>query len=147
MTFVVIIAVIICGLGVILANRTLLEQWFRSRTWKATTARIVEDRDEEAWTYKSPYPAGRARWERGHAKSYFYRYEVGDHVYCSNRLGFGDEFITQMHFRIGEKVDVYYDPDNPQNAVLVRDFPGGALFGLILIVGAVLCLLLRGIMI
>lgn len=145
MAFIVIIVGIACGLGVVLANRALLEQWFRSRSWKVTTARIVEDRDEEVWVYKSAYPARQARMERVHAKSYFYRYEVGGRAYCSNRLGFGDEFIAQKHFRIGEKVNVYYDPDDPQNAVLVRNFPGSVSIGLIM-VGTALGLLLRAIM-
>jgi hypothetical protein len=143
LSLIVIIAVMVFGVLVALSNQRLIRQWYRCKSWKATTARIVDDRDESVWAYRSAYPARQARMERVHAKIYFYRYEVDGHVYCTNQLGFGDEFVTYEHFRIGEKVTAYYDPQDPQNAVLRRGFPDAALIGLVSIGVAGLSLLLR----
>jgi len=145
LSLIVIMAVMVFGVLVALANRRLIRQWYRCKSWKATTARIVDDRDESVWVYRSAYPARQARMERVHAKSYFYRYEVDGHVYCTNQLGFGDEFVTQEHFRVGEKVTAYYDPQDPPNAVLRREFPQAALIGLVSVAVAGLSVLLRAV--
>jgi hypothetical protein len=139
------IAPILLGICILLANWVIIVRWFRTRNWKPTTARIIEDHDEVVWAYKSAYPAQQAKMERSNAKSYFYRYEVEGRVYATNRLGFGGEFITQKHFRIGERVTAYYDPANPQDAVIFRNFPEGALCGLILLGVGALSLLLRAV--
>lgn len=68
---------------------------------------------------------GRERTE--HSAAVKYTYQVGGQTYAGDRIGFGATQTFSMfakdlagQYRAGQKVDVYYDPANPKDAVLQR---------------------------
>jgi hypothetical protein len=56
-----------------------------------------------------------------------YEFTLGDRVIKGTRIGVGeipdDPQATLDHYRVGTTVAVYYDPKNPENALLERDPP------------------------
>ena len=57
-----------------------------------------------------------------------YEYTLGDRVFRSTRIGIGDIAggrleQTLNHYSVGATVPVYYDPKNPESALLERDPP------------------------
>ncbi|HEY4891267.1 MAG TPA: DUF3592 domain-containing protein, partial [Reyranella sp.] len=57
-----------------------------------------------------------------------YEYTLGDRVFRGTRIGIGDSAggrleQTLNHYSVGATVPVYYDPKNPENALLERDPP------------------------
>ena len=56
-----------------------------------------------------------------------YEFTLGDRVINGTRIGVGevpdDPQATLNHYRVGTTVPVYYDPKNPENALLERDPP------------------------
>lgn len=56
-----------------------------------------------------------------------YEFTLGDRVIKGTRIGIGeipdDVEATLEHYRVGATVPVYYDPKNPENALLERDAP------------------------
>jgi hypothetical protein len=56
-----------------------------------------------------------------------YEFALGDRVIKGTRIGVGeipdDPQATLDHYRVGTTVPVYYDPKNPENALLERDPP------------------------
>jgi hypothetical protein len=56
-----------------------------------------------------------------------YEFTLGDRVIRGKRIGVGeipdDIEATLDHYRVGTVVPVYYDPKNPENALLERDAP------------------------
>jgi uncharacterized protein DUF3592 len=56
-----------------------------------------------------------------------YEFTLGDRVIRGKRIGIGeipdDIEATLAHYRVGTTVPVYYDPKNPENALLERDAP------------------------
>lgn len=112
-----------------------------SQTWPAaggviTNAWIVESRDtdEDGYTSTTYTP----KWE--------YRYQVGTETYTSQRISFGgvsgygrrkkaQEELNR--FPANSQVRVYYDPTNPEDAVLVQGTKGtmaGIIVGIALMV-------------
>lgn len=62
-----------------------------------------------------------------------YRYTVGDDFRVHDRLTFGDEFYDENRtdadkviskYAIGTVIDVYYNPDDPNDAVIERELTG-----------------------
>jgi Protein of unknown function (DUF3592) len=57
-----------------------------------------------------------------------YEYTLGDRVFRGTRIGIGDSASGRLeqtlnHYSVGATVPVYYDPKNPENALLERDPP------------------------
>jgi hypothetical protein len=56
-----------------------------------------------------------------------YEFTLGDRVIKGNRIGVGEVpdnvEATLDHYRVGTTVPVYYDPKNPENALLERNAP------------------------
>ena len=56
-----------------------------------------------------------------------YEFTLGNQVIKGKRIGVGeipdDVEATLAHYRVGTTVPVYYDPKNPENALLERDAP------------------------
>ena len=54
-------------------------------------------------------------------------FTLGDRVIKGNRIGVGEApdnvEATLDHYRVGTTVPVYYDPKNPENALLERSAP------------------------
>lgn len=98
----------------------------RARSWPATRGRILR------CEIGPNAPAGRQR--RLHL---LYEYEVGAQHYRGDRLQFASRPASVSWWKsilarypAGAEVDVYYDPDQPENAVLIRPADaGGMLIG------------------
>lgn len=124
-----------------------------SRNWLSTAGRIVRgeisvvtDTDDEDSSNVIFLP----RLE--------YEYSIGDTHYKGRRISFGsahdfasrqkaEAFIGQ--FPVDSQVTVYYDPNKPKDAVLIREMrsmTAGLIVGILLIVGSmmVLCISLIG---
>jgi hypothetical protein len=113
-----------------------MRAWLKPRKWKSTTGTIFEDKEVKIWRYKSAFPAQQASVDQISASSYCYRYEVSSHTYFTNCYTFGEDPISEEHFRIGQVVKVFYDPQNPEVAVLNRTIPAGVLVGTLLVVSS-----------
>ena len=77
-----------------------------------------------------------------------YSYEVQGQTYFADRIDFGEPVATfkrdivlrqiQEKYKPDSSVTVYYDPDNPSNAVLERDVQPGILY--YIVAAALICL-------
>jgi hypothetical protein len=116
------------GIGVSFATTPMLLEYFDSRTWVPTPARVESSRvqsntDSDGTTYRVDI---------------LYKYEFDGREYGSNRYGFfnasssgyaGKEAIVRQHAP-GKRVECYVDPDDPTRAVLHRGWSWELLFGL-----------------
>ncbi len=124
-----------------------------SRDWAATSGNIIRSEvnkivDDEDSSKVSFLP------------KLEYEYYVDDATYRSKRISFGsahdfasrqkaEEFIRQ--FPMGSQITVYYDPNKPKDAILIREMrsmTAGLFVGILLIVGSilVLCISLIGLL-
>lgn len=98
--------------------------------WSSTTGIVVA-------SYIRRTGAGNAG-EAGDTTTYSpvvkYEYRVGSDPYAGSRIGFGDLFYNWLSsesrvrtFSKGSNVTVYFDPQDPSNAVLDRAYPSVAL--------------------
>ena len=110
-----------------------------SQSWPSTQGTVVEARIEQYRT------TGGTTSEKT-IGYFFYEYSVDQETYSSNRLNFfsisGDPVTAAKQFQPGEKVTVYYDPDDPERAVIELGLPGifvwlALAFGILLFVGFV----------
>lgn len=74
----------------------------------------------------------------------FYEYSVNGITYKNSRVNFADDKASKKkirdQFNVGDKLKVYYQPDNPEQSVLE---PGASTGGLVVkIVGGLFCLAL-----
>lgn len=110
-----------------------------SGSWPSTDGTVVEARIEEFRTTGGTTSVK--------VKGYFlYHYSVDGNNYSGSRLNFfsisGDPVTAARKFEPGQVVKVYYDPDEPSNAVIETGLPGFFVwlslgFGLLLFVGFV----------
>ena len=98
-------------------------QLIQTIAWKRTEGRITESR--VTTSASSSTSSGRER-------RVAYEYTVGDTTYVGDRIwrGLGDAgmplpLLTQ--YEADQRVRVYYDPDDPQQAVLSRGYSPGEL--------------------
>lgn len=113
----VIVALVLLVIG--LRGRRLAAA---SQSWPTTTGKVLA----------AEVQARRSRSGSGHTTSYypviFYEYQVAGQVYRSNVLQLGGEVgggasraqQKVMAYPAGSSVQVYYNPDNPQQAALER---------------------------
>lgn len=114
--------------------------------WPSTTGTITsssvrkETRRESNKTSTVYYP------------SVQYRYQIDSRPYTSSRIAFGNASGGRKSFAqdvaekypSGQKITVYYDPDDPQYAILETGFTWSSLFiflgGIVFFAAGVLCL-------
>ena len=108
------------------------------RDWQTTNGRVLF----------SDIQARRSRSGSGHTTSYYpvvvYEYQVGGHGYQGQRLSFGNEIgwggftgVAQKkvdQYPPGSVVPVYYNPENPNEAVLEVSAPSGCVYWVIAII-------------
>jgi len=122
-TFVGFIFIVIAALVVFLAHRTR-RQAHDSQTWPMIPGHVVK-----SWV-------GTRRRQKGRAHYYVgveYTYRVADKDYTSNRVRFGGspmfqsrssaESAAQTRYPAGMNLNVYYNPQHPEKAVLDRQPP------------------------
>ncbi|MCL4248041.1 MAG: DUF3592 domain-containing protein [Anaerolineae bacterium] len=117
----------------------------QARNWPFVTGAVVDARVEARRSSNS---------RGGYSTSYYpvvnYEYEVQGHRYRSNQLylgdsiGYGSSAIAENKvapYLSGNRVTVYYDPQNPGVAVLERASPSSniLLFVVVLILAILLC--------
>lgn len=136
------IALAMIGFGAIIIAGYLDISASASRTWNSTDGTVVAN-------YVLVTGAGNAA-TAGDSDSYSpvvsYKYRVGSVVYVNSKVGFGEYFFDHRSsdrlmklYPKGRRVTVYYDPNDPNNAVLNRAYPTVAMVFLSSV--ALLCLL------
>ncbi len=126
------LALIFAGMGFLYTQRRYLLVGWRSYFWQTTGGLVVESDDK---SFHSPGVTGLAGEGVGELRpldrEYIYRYTVAGTVYESNQYCFGGWAENLgASFAIGDAVKVYYDPKNPQQAVLRRGIPVVGIVGL-----------------
>lgn len=140
--FIVLIA---AGLGVGAFGGLELMKYLESDTWEETRAEIIESRVEQTTGSEG---------DNQYKPVVKYRYGVGEEVYESDKRYFGQFVVFSSNdqdgaqevvekYRLGNRPTVYYDPDNPKDAVLEKRLGwqvyaimgGAALLGLIGLIG------------
>jgi hypothetical protein len=125
------------GLG-LLGLVQAIREWQRARSrlrWPTTTGKVVASTAEARWN-----PELVDYWLE-------YAYTVGNQTYTSKTIGFGGalrprsdkERIELQAYRVDSPVVVYYNPQNPQEAVIKRDIPWSQI--LILFFGGLIALI------
>jgi hypothetical protein len=110
---------------------------YRSKTWKQATAEITE-----IGIFKVKFPV---LYSFFYAKGYFpaliYTYEVNQQKYRNRKLSFASDYVynqeldessSNQYNKMNEqfakwmkekKLEIYYNPNNPKESVIFRDFP------------------------
>ena len=106
--------------GVILWKGT---QVHHAAAWPSTRGRIVRS-TLRAQRHRMPADVTKV----SNAADVEYEYTLGDRVFRGTRIGIGDIAGARLeqalnHYSVGATVPVYYDPKNPENALLERDPP------------------------
>ena len=122
----VCLALLIGGLGIFLMIMSLLslQQGKEARSWKVVAGRVVRSSLEEKRVDTS-YGDGIRRTESGFVPQVEYQYRVGDETLTGQRISLVEKQYTQKSgqktlekYPIGATVQVHYDPENPQEAVI-----------------------------
>jgi Protein of unknown function (DUF3592) len=120
----------IMGVGIFLAARNV----WASKSWPSVTGQVL--------TSQIQYRRGSRNRGRTAYPCILYAYQVDGQVLQSTRIYFGSEVggIGAQYkcdqYPAGSAVEVFFDPDNPQSAVLERRAP--ATFWLLLVITIVL---------
>jgi len=117
------------GLGFSLVYALPFLRSFRTRRWPCVTGRIYQARVKASYNITER--------ERHYKPDIRYEYQVAGKTYRSHRLGIyarsgaGYVFATDAMERYpeGSKVNVYYDPADPADAVLIQGPEYQALVG------------------
>jgi hypothetical protein len=128
--FIIAIPILIAGL--ILRKATQLRH---AASWPSTRAHIVKSAPRAVHRR----PAGEVT-QVANVPDIEYEFSLGDHTVRGTRIGLGEVYDTEEalnRYPVGATVPVYYDPKDPQQAVLQRD-PPARLIWFYLIAAAVL---------
>jgi hypothetical protein len=138
----IIIGLAVVGSWVLYVERSLIRQAIASYGW-LTTDGVVVDYTDASFTSEGidrNFGVGPVTYKE---TKYIYEYQVGEHTYRSNTYCFGAHVEqARAAFLVGTKVRIYYDPKDPQNAVIKRGVQISMFLGPLLI-GAALYLALE----
>jgi hypothetical protein len=138
----VCLALLVGGLGIFLMIMSLLslQQGKEARSWKVVAGRIVRSSLEEKRVDTS-YGDGMRRAEVGYLPRVEYQYRVGDETLTGQRISLVEKQYTQKSgqkalekYPIGATVQVHFNPENPQEAVIET---GTVLSSLIFMLGGI----------
>lgn len=128
--FMVMIGFAALGVWVLYGARDLIRLSLASYRWRFTEGVIVDSYDD---SFNIP---GLDRWNSSVVSviyketAYVYAYQVDGQTYRSNVYCFGAHAEQELaDFLVGSKVRVYYDPHDPQRAVLRRGLQPSLFFG------------------
>jgi hypothetical protein len=144
-----IITLAMFAAGIVLLAWGGNELWraYKSQTWPDTQGTITSSYIHKQWTRDS-----KSRSRAHYYPKVSYRYTVGGKSYSCNRIAFGGESGGKRgrakkvvdRYPSGKKVTVYYNPQDPQVAVLKAGFSWGAILaflaGLVFLVVGIVCL-------
>lgn len=114
----------------------------KSHSWLLTKGEVID---------RNIHIVGSLHGEDEYAPVVSYNYQVGDQTFQSQDFSFGKgpRFVVYQeamdmldNYQLGDEVNVYYDPENPAEAVLKRESPGskGRMIVGILLLLPVVCL-------
>ena len=124
--FLICLALLVGGLGIFLMVMGLLslQQGKEARHWKVVAGRITKSTLEEKRVDTS-YGDGLRRSEVGYQPQVEYQYRAGDETLAGKQISLVEKQFTQKagqkaleKYPVGAVVQVHYDPDDPQRAVL-----------------------------
>lgn len=110
----------------------------RSEAWPRTSGEIVHAEVEEHVTVRRDKDGERTSTDISYASNIAYTYRVAGREHQGQRVRWDwelertDAEATVARYPVGSGVTVYYDPDDPANAVLE---PGGAAYGYQVLIG------------
>ena len=109
-------------LWIMFENREAFLGAWKSRHWKSTSAQITDIQDHTYLSDVVTKYSGSSVVERK-SRNYTFSYVVNNISYQSNRYTFDDSFNGDASIgRKGDSVEIYYNPTNPQESVLIRSF-------------------------
>ena len=122
------------GLWAVAYALLTVRRGLRTGPWLAVPGRIVEGRTQAG-------PRVRSLWisrQRSYNLAIVYSYEVAGRTWQGARIKFGesgagsygDVQLVQERYGPGTRVTVYYDPEDPSQAVLERGVSANVWFGL-----------------
>jgi hypothetical protein len=133
-------AVVIVGLIWVASERTLWVEGLRSLGWPRAKGRIIDSEDR---SFLGPGLVGSAATGVGVVKypetAYYYEYQVGMSRYINDLYCFGVYLDkSAARYVVGDRVQVFFDPNNPKVSVLRRGVPVGTMISAVpVLVGAV----------
>jgi hypothetical protein len=121
------------GLWWMYSQRDLFRDGLRSYFWPRTKGRII---DKEDRSFVVPGICGTAGTGIGLAEyretGYFYEYEIGLTRYVGDTYCFGVHLDKALaRYLVGERVKIYYNPNNPRESVLRRGLRLGTMASVI----------------
>ena len=117
--------IVAASLGIFAWAWTAYRDGRRSLEWPAVSGRVTSS----SVTLETTEADADSRLESTYYPSVSYEYRVGGQSFNGTRIGIGgavgtarkaDAEAVAKRYAVGSKVDVYYDPANPEYAVLVR---------------------------
>ncbi len=124
--FLICLALLVGGLGIFLMVMGMLslQQGKEARSWKVIAGRITKSALEEKRVDTS-HEDGMQRTEVGYLPVVEYQYKVEGEILTGYRINFVEKQYTQKagkkaldKYPFGAVVQVHYDPENPNEAVL-----------------------------
>jgi hypothetical protein len=139
----IILGIVLIGLGIFIvifqAGKYAIES-FQSQAWPSTAGIITN-----SGVISIPRGASHGGGYSYHAHV-SYSYELNNQSYSGNTVYFGccdgsrdDQAAIAQHYPVNSKVEVYYDPTNPEISTLDRGFHFEPVIGIFL-VGLMCCL-------
>ncbi|MFZ0449149.1 MAG: DUF3592 domain-containing protein [Desulfatiglandaceae bacterium] len=133
---------VVAGIAFAFIGYTSYQRGMESKNWPVANGSVIQSKIE-----KRTETTGTGTSKRKVVKSYAvvkYTYAVGNRDYQSSRITFGqskDAYKTVSRYPKGKNIQVYYDPENPAQAVLE---PGGDKTMSIVFIGLGAILLVMG---
>ena len=112
----------------------------RTNTWILTRGRVV--RSQALQREVSKIQGTATRPEIRNFASITYEFDAGGHKVTGTRVSIGEDLgnfeveETLARYPVGKRVEVYYDPANPAQAVLERELPMGSFLFMGLLIAA-----------
>jgi hypothetical protein len=119
---------VLFGAGVIVYVQYQRAKLRESESWRQVTGTITKSQVDVDDSVEGP---------ACHSCDVAYEYEVNNRRYTGKRIEFGQrsffrvknvEKYLRVHYPLNARVPVFYDPQNPAEAVLVRHVPSGTLW-------------------
>jgi len=128
----VVVPLSLIALGAVFAakDRRLLIDGWKSRAWPYTGGSVV-DSEDTSFEIDGVSPYSSTRRVMYVRRDCYYVYEVDGRKYRSNRYSFGGN-AGEADIHIGDRVRVYFDPENPMESVLKPGLTAGSLSGIIM---------------
>jgi len=119
------------GVWLLYASRDLIKSGLASYKWHKTEGTII-DSQNDSFTLPGINPNQGVSAVSYKQSVHYYTYEVEGRMYKSNTYCFGGWAETAgAAYLIGTQIPVYYDPEQPERAVLWPGVKLGAIFGIL----------------